>query len=221
MGKILQISKTLNPTNPFCFVFDYFLYQNDIDDKKYINQLKKVILKKEKIIVKKYPFTSDSGTGVGKHSLTGRTSEYNMLDWKESKKLKKYIRKAYDDFLKNLSVEPEKNIYVQCWANVLRKKEKLKHHSHSKLNDRYSYISGHISIHVDNTNTYYMDPITKNVMPHKNIEGRITLFPMWLPHYTDTIKTNLNRITIAFDIKTEKGWMEDIYDHKKSHWIKI
>jgi hypothetical protein len=58
-------------------------------------------------------------------------------------------------------------------------------------------------------------------MPHKNVEGRITLFPMWLPHYTDTIKTNINRITIAFDIYPEKGWIEDIYDHKKSHWIKI
>ena len=54
-----------------------------------------------------------------------------------------------------------------------------------------------------------------------NEVGKITLFPGWVSHGTDKVIDSQERITIAFDIFTEDGYINTIKDDMKSHWIKL
>ena len=89
----------------------------------------------------------------------------------------------------------------------MRKGEQIKTHSHAKNN--YSYLSGHICVHTENTNTHYIAPYFINEFSSKNELGKITLFPSWLRHYTDEVNTDL-RITIAFDIIEEESFNSNL-----------
>jgi len=209
--KITNKSK-LNFFNP---VYEYYIYENTLDTN--LNYLKHFILQKEKEILKKYPAWNDGYTGLGNDSLTSRYYYYNLLQYKELNFLKGLIRLEHDNFLNSISNRLIKeNIYIQCWANVMRKGDQIKKHSHSKQN--YGYLSGHICIDTMNTNTYYGNPYGREDFISENLDGKITLFPSWLPHYTDEVKTDL-RITIAFDIITEETWNDYNYTgNSKSHY---
>ena len=37
----------------------------------------------------------------------------------------------------------------------------------------------------------------------KNIDGKLTLFPSYIPHFTTEHKSDSNRITLAFDLRYE------------------
>lgn len=205
-----KIKNKFNPT------FDYFIYEDVL--KLNFEKLKDDILNLEKNIIKKYPSYSDGETGLGDNSLTSRFRYFNLLQIEETKFLKDVIKKAHEDFLNTLNYKIDNNYYVQCWANVMRKDEQIKIHSHGSTN--YCYLGGHICVHTENTNTNYVSPYFKNIFSSKNQPGKITLFPNWLEHYTDKVVNDL-RITIAFDILNEDSFNEDIIDDMKYHWEKI
>ena len=58
-------------------------------------------------------------------------------------------------------------------------------------------------------------------MKSKNREGKLTLFPSYIGHYTDKVNDNEERVSIAFDIRDEKGFNIDIKDNMKDHWVKL
>lgn len=206
----IQNKDTLNFFNP---TYEYYIYDNilNID----VLYLKQFILEKEKEILKKYPAWNDGYTGLGNDSLTSRYYYYNLLQYKELNFLKGLIKLEHDNFLDQLDIKKE-NIYIQCWANVMRKGDQIKKHSHYKTN--YGYLGGHICIDTVNTNTYYVNPYERGDFISKNVNGKISLFPSWLPHYTDEVKTDL-RITIAFDMITEETWNDYNYTgNDKSHY---
>ena len=199
--------------NKFNPSFNYYIYENILELN--FEKLKQDILNLEKDVIQKYPSFSDGGTGLGNNSLTSRFKYYNLLQLNETKFLKDVIRKFHDDFLDTLKYRVGDNYYVQCWANVMRKGEKIQKHIHG--NNNYGYLGGHICVYTKDTNTYYSNPYNRENFVSKNYDGKLTFFPDYLAHYTDEVKNDL-RITVAFDMITEQAWKEDIKEDMKSHW---
>ena len=105
------------------------------------------------------------------------------------------------------------------WMNIMKKGDRIEMHNHSFQND--SYLSGNFTVSCDNTKTVYNNPFSQytkeNVLvkmvedgvddpsyyPSKNIDGKLTLFPSYIPHFTTEHKSNNYRITLAFDLRHE------------------
>ena len=187
----------------------------DID----LSSLSSRVLRNEKKILKKYPPTdydkriTDGGTGLGTNSLTSRFYHFNVLSWFGTRKLKKYIRRGYDQYngVKNAPA------YVQCWANVMRKGDVIKAHNHMDLDiSPLQALSGHLCVKVDgSTNTYY------ERTPILNRNGQMVFFPSTFLHWTDRYMGDDERITIAFDIYSKEWFDYDVFKDAKQHWIKL
>ena len=188
------------------------------DSRTNLSKLSRQILKNEPKIIKKYPprgyhqEEGDGGTDLGLDSLTSRFYYFNVLKWWGTGLLRREIRKGYETY-NNIRNTP---LYVQCWANVMRKGQQINSHNHTENRGPKDLLSGHLCVQVDGfTSTYYQgDPI-------QNKNGQITLFPGYMYHWTDKYMGNSERITIAFDIRSEKYFERDIYPDGRKHWIKI
>jgi hypothetical protein len=215
--------------NPFNPAYRYFIFEDNFKNKLKINNLKSFILKNEKKIIKKYQSDYDNfvkkskwidgETGLGKNSLTSRSPFYNLLNFKETNHLKKIIKESHNQFLSEINTTYSDNLYVQCWANVMRKNDKILKHSHA--NNNWDYLSGHICVSTKETYTHYVDPFYNTIFSSKNEIGKITIFPSWIKHYTDKVKSEEKRITIAFDIRNEEAYRVDVFDEKKYNWEEI
>ena len=206
--------KSNDKATPFAPEWDYYIGEtnlNDLDgerlDWKVITDY---LLEKEKEILN-LPKTdkdiSDGHTGLGDNSVTSRHGSFNLFDNSKFKnaeleKLKGAILNRYTEFLNKLNIQKPKNLYVQCWYNVMRKGQKIEKHIHSA--DENSYLGCHVCVQSDNTSTYYINAINQinDPLAHrsKNEEGKITFFSGCLPHYTDTHMSDEERITIAMDL---------------------
>ena len=217
--KIVNKEK-LNFFNP---TYEYYIYETMVDFN--LDFLKQFILQKENEIIFNYPAHTDGDTGLGNNSLTSRYPHFNLLQYKELDFLKQTIKKEHNNFTSQLfdnesgglgyEYKVSENVYVQCWANVMRKGEKIQKHIHG--NNNYGYLGGHICVYTKDTNTYYSNPYNRENFVSKNFDGKLTFFPDYLAHYTDEVKNDL-RITVAFDMITEQAWKEDIKEDMKSHW---
>ena len=124
-----------------------------------VNEFAKKILRNESKIIKKYSPTDlygelhDGLTGLGPKSLTSRASHYNVLDWPGTKLLRGWMRTGYELY-NNIKDKP---LYVQCWANVMRKGEQIKSHRHeaSPNISEDKHLCGHLSVQVDGTTSTY------------------------------------------------------------------
>ena len=187
----------------------------DID----VGKLGKKILRNEPKVIKKYPAKNwnlssdfDGNTGLGYNSLTSRSCHFNLLEWWGTGKIRKWIRKGYEEY-NDIKDTP---LYVQCWANVMRYGEQIKSHRHSESlelgGDRF--LSGHLNVQVDgSTSTYY------DGSPILNKNGQMTFFPAHTFHWTDRYGNNSERITVAFDILSEEFYNEDIFDQYKKQAV--
>ena len=206
---------------PFAPYWDYFVGEK-ISKLDY-SDLKEEILRKEKEIVSKYEYEHDWGTGLGKQSLTARSNRYNLLNFENAGGLRTDIRYLHDEFLKALDFEYKGKIYVQCWANVMRKNEKIKVHCHGF--GPYQHLSGHLCIQVNEdlypTNTNYYNPYGVKPWSSPNATNKMTIFPTWLKHGTDRHLDDVERITIAFDIMDDRGYNMDVKDDMKPHWVEL
>ena len=203
------------PKTRFAPIFNFNIYENNVD----VRNIKDIILSKEQEIINTNPYTSDWNTGLGCNSMTSRSNCYNVLKWKEAYFLKEVIRSSHDNFITTLGYDWEDKIYVQCWANVMRKGEKIKQHQH--WTSEYTYLGGHICLDNYDTHTYYINPYNRKSIDTKNEKGHVYLFPNWVEHYTDTYEGDDSRVTIAFDIITQTVYDEDIFDNKKDHWVQL
>ena len=184
-----------------------------------LKRFSKQILKNELKIIKKYPATdffnrkTDGDTGLGYDSLTSRFFHFNVLNWLNTSQLRKEIRKGYESY-NNLKNTP---LFVQCWANVMRKGDRIKPHTHHDFNlNTLDGLSGHLCVKVDgSTNTYY------GGKPIQNKNREMTFFPMNLSHWTDRYEGDDVRITVAFDIHNKKWFDYNVFDWAKKHWIEI
>ena len=71
------------------------------------------------------------------------------------------------------------------------------------------------------SSTYYLTPFYEDVFKSPNKNGKLTIFPSWLKHYTDSVVDNEERITIGFDLYNEDGYEKDVLDEHKNHWEKL
>jgi hypothetical protein len=205
--------------NVFAPEWDYTIGESFLHNINF-NKLSKFLLSKEKEILT-YKTSkdfngniSDGFTGLGETSTTSKYQNYNVLNfkYKEIKEIKKQIFNFYNLFLKKINIKPFKNIYIQCWVNIMRQGQKINPHIHDVT--PYSYLGGHICVQVKNTNTYYINPVNQindpEIYSSKNEVGKITLFQNCVPHYTDIHKDVKERITIAFDLNYSKKNLNEI-----------
>ena len=88
---------------PFAPKFEIVLME-DIVDVDFDN-LRDTILAKEHEIISENEYESDWGTGLGKQSMTSRSSSYNLLFWDEASKLKTTIKKYHDGIMERMSLK--------------------------------------------------------------------------------------------------------------------
>ena len=193
--------KSKPKNNPFAPEWDNHLVETTLKNIN-TNNLAIFLRKKEKEVLK-LKISNDGYTGLKNHTTT-RHKEYNVFNFKNTEitKLKKQILKVHNKFLKQLNIEPVKSLYIKGWFNIMKKNEFIKPHAHGW--DQDTYLGGHFCVQCNNTSTYYINPINQLCEPatykSKNVEGKLTLFQNFIPHYTDAHKGNRKRITIAFDL---------------------
>ena len=128
MAKIIEW-KSEKPRTKFAPCWDIPFYIDDIFDEKDLSEVKRVVLAMEKPIINSYRgITNDGGTGLGPNSLTSKFSKFNIFTWKFDWVDK--MRSSIIDGLKSLD-DLDQHVYVQCWANVMRKGERINPHWHS------------------------------------------------------------------------------------------
>lgn len=159
--------------------------------------------------------------------LTGRLYQYNFLKFEHDsvRYLNEFIRTEYIKYMEEIG-NPPGITYIQCWANIMRPGgRKISTHNHSAGNrpwldpelrteenlrketerQGYSYLSGNISIQTNETSTFFQNPfLNREFYGIKNFNGEMILFPSHMNHTTDKQSIDSERITISFDIITQK-----------------
>ena len=197
------------PISPYAPTWDFRVGTSKCDDID-VTSFSQFLLSKENEI-KKLPSSvggngkmTDGNTGVGSNSTTSKFQHYNLLTWShpEIKKLKSNIVKNLFKYNDECGNNNPREVYVQCWYNILRFGQKINPHSHSATGK--CYLSGHFNVQVNDTSTCYMSPINQlnypDVYDVKNKDGDMTLFPSYIFHYTTPHYSFKPRITIAFDL---------------------
>ena len=120
-----------------------------------------------------------------------------------------------------IGLDSSKPVYIQCWANILYNNGRIiKPHNHANAHcnapHEYCYVSGNISIVVENTSTFFMHPIFKDLsIEIPNVTSQLIMFPSFMTHASSENKSETPRITIAFDIITEEVYnMVDSYNYR-------
>ena len=121
----------------------------------------------------------------------------------ELEKLFHIFRKHYLLFLKELNY-PRVKVYIHAWANVLRQGEWISKHSH--MSDATSYISSAYYLTTNPTMLHLLNcSRVDQTASFATNEGRMVMFPSWVPHLSDVYEGDELRISIAFDVSIEKN----------------
>ena len=186
-----------------CSIFGSYIHNLDLE------ALSLLILEKEKEITSLDlpPNKISHGyTGLGPKSLTSRFKVFNALSWDhpEIRKLRQEIRYIYNLSCDYFNIDKNEKVYAQCWANVLRKGEKMNNHRHV-VNTDQCFLSGHFTVKCKNTQTIYENPYSDILHDPEyyyfnNQPGRISIFNSQIYHYTTEHNDDSERITMAFDL---------------------
>ena len=214
----LSTFKLEKDKSPFAPTFEFTIGITNVSDELDILDIREKLLIKEKEIINLYPGTHDGGTNLGMDSVTSRFPHYILWQYEEFDKIKYLIKEYHNEYCEQLNIKYDR-LYSQAWFNVMRLGEKIVKHQHDT--SRYSYLSAHLTISAEETNTYYYEPFTNRQWVEKNKAGKLTIFPSWVTHETDRVEKEQERITVAIDLLNHTCFMEDIYDDKKYRWIEI
>jgi hypothetical protein len=213
----LVIFKSDPKQTHFAPEWEYVMSEETIDTVDF-NIIRDYILQKEPEILSTVPTVNkdnvDGYTSLGSDSLTSRYNGFNVFSWDhpEIQKLKYTVHKQYLSFLQQVNV-PRRKVYVQCWANVMRKGQQITPHLHSV--SPFTYLSGHVTVACEDTSTVYICPINQINEPLEykspNHVGNLTFFQSNIPHYTTKHMGDKERITIAFDLKVSENYNAEIH----------
>lgn len=199
----IERMKSLHPVTEFtpywCIPFGFAQWK----EVEKIDTIREWLICNEEKLLKDIPVHHDGGTGLGEKSVTSRFGSYNLFDYAnelpELQSLLEFFRISYLQYVNQEMVEV-RDVEIMCWFNVLRKGEHIDEHSHDSSNK--AYLSG--NIHLDNyqTHTFYKNIYDKNVQfETDNHKGTLTVFPSWVPHYTNKFEDDGLRLSIAFDLR--------------------
>ena len=216
MGNV-YIYTSHEPNNSFAPTWKFHFYEAQLENTKVLEELKNIVLIKEKEIIKNFSdVNNDGGTGLGPQSLTSKFITFNIFKWKEEPCIifQNFVRDEYKKFISALKENnpqfvKENNTYVAGWANVLRRGQKINEHQHSCTPN--SYLGAHFCVSTSNTSTIYVNPFNrKDLIEFKNSPGKLLFFQNYMVHYTTEHKTDDERITLAMDIFTEKDYNDRV-----------
>lgn len=217
MTKIIEW-KSETPKNKFAPDWNIPFYSDVVFDSMTIEEIKNIILEKESSIIEYFSDTvNDGGTGLGPNSLTSKFSKFNIFKWDYPWVLE--MKKTIISGLKTLegSDTLDNRVYAQCWANVMRKGQKIQPHWHSSF--EHSYLGAHITIAAEDTKTYYENPYNKfNIKAFDNVPGSLTIFPSYLIHWTDVYYGDKERITLAMDFFSEEYFLSTNQEDIKNNF---
>lgn len=195
---------SIPPMTEYAPSWDYSFYvsrwsSNEAD----VDVIRNWLLENENKIIQSLEYDYDGNTGLGKDSITGRFSKYNLFEFSqelpELTLLLDFIRESYIDFMTQEN-NPVRETELVSWYNVLRDGDQVKEHNHGAGHD--VYISGTFSLDNYTTHTNFKCPYDRDiVLPIPNLKGLLTLFPSCIPHYSDVHTGDTERLTIAFDIR--------------------
>jgi hypothetical protein len=86
------------PKTIFAPTYRWHMYEGDVN----VRDIRDTILCKEEEIISSHEYESDWNTGLGKDSMTSRSSSYNLLDWEEADHIKDIIRNSHDNLITTL-----------------------------------------------------------------------------------------------------------------------
>jgi hypothetical protein len=151
--------------------------------------------------------------------LTGRLWHYNFFDFDYDavRKYKDFAAEQYIDYIQKIGGREEAT-YIRCWANYCKFSQLITWHNHSDAHSDhqidYGYISGNLCVRTFDTNTYFRSPyiggsqyskeVIVDMVGVKNVDAELIQFPSYLYHKTDENMTQTPRITISYDIITER-----------------
>ena len=218
---------SLEPKTPYAPTWDFYIGKCNLNIN--LSNLAKTCLEMEEKILdlpiikfkdengEEYFF--DGYTGLGKDSTTARSWLYNLFDWNtpETNSLKEQFKSKLDEYNTLLSNPIPKVYYSQCWYNVLRTGQKINPHLHST--NESSYLSAHFTVQCNDTSTVYINPVNQlndpQIIEEKNKPGNLTIFPMYVPHYTTEHLSDTPRTTIAMDVRFFEP------DNDGGEWIEL
>jgi hypothetical protein len=231
--QIVQL--TNNPVNtPFAPTWNYFILEcEDAIPERIINEFKNFILDKEKEIIEisksnydsynsDYGIVFDGDTGLGPTSLTSRSPFYNLfrMDIPCVQEIRKTVLEKYNRYFEILNI-PQQDVWIQSWANVMRKGESISEHIHASHEN--TWIGGQVTIACEDTSTFYKAPVRiteDQIYESKNYPGKLTLFPDCIPHWTNVHNGESERISIAFDIITNERH-EQLSESRKEMYVRF
>lgn len=191
----------------------FHFYETMTSDQKMVAGLRDIILAKEKSIIAEFADVNGAkDSGLGKDSLTSKFRKFNIFKWTEPVVVdfQNFVRAEYSKFIAELDA-PTEDVYISCWANVLREGQSIAAHRHSW--DQNTYLGGHFAVACSNTSTVYQNPSDfEDIWEFKNEPGKLTFFPAHIVHWTSTHTGSDERITIAFDIVTSQFLEELVID---------
>jgi Putative 2OG-Fe(II) oxygenase len=187
-------------------------------DKELTKRLAEIVLLEEPRVLAS---TTKPSFEQGETWLTGRMWQYNVLDWDypEIKQFQEWIVEQYKQYCIAVGTTPADKLYCHSWANIiLNDGRRITEHNHAHANTggpggdysstiENSYVSGHISLQAENTKTYYRNPYIEIYKGIPNVAGDMWLFPSYIDHKTDKNKSDIPRISVAFDFITK-----DVYN---------
>lgn len=214
-----MISLNFQSKSPLLPAFNVKLSDTILDEET-TNQLAGVVLTESKNIIANVKSADETDDPTW---LTGKLWGYNFLDFDYPcvKKFNNFIFDSYTIYMDKIGVDSSKPIYIQCWANILKNNGRtIKPHNHANAHcdapHEYSYVSGNISIQVENTSTHFAHPIFKELAYElPNVNGQLIMFPSFMTHWSSENLSEEPRITIAFDLITEEVYnMVDNHNYR-------
>jgi hypothetical protein len=206
--------------SPFAPTWNYFIAEKLLSTIQ-CTRLKNYLLSKQQEVFAIKNNLDDCGTGLGNETTTARSGSYNIFTWDQPdiNILKKEIASMCNNYHIRVTGKKILKFGLAGWMNIMKKGDRIELHNHAFSND--SYLSGNFTVSSNDTKTVYNNPFSQytkeNVLvkmvedgvddpsyyPSKNIDGKLTLFPSYIPHFTTEHKSDSNRITLAFDLRYE------------------
>jgi len=196
--------KSVEGVHPLSPLWSFTLWMYAINDYDFLKELRVFLENEEAYIVNKYPVFHDGGTSLGTNTVTSRFNTFNLFRLQKPvvQKLKTIVEEQFGHFIKahkpEILIDDNFKPVVNCWYNVMRPDQEISMHAHS--HGPAGFFSGHFTVACEESETYYVCPVSRDRLDFKNSPGEGIFFPSYIEHGTSKHVGIDKRITVAFDI---------------------